>query len=82
MVTKIQKWGNSHGLRLNKVLLSDAGLEEGDEVDVVVRDGALIVTPVRRVRGRCDLRELVRRIPKESRQRELDWGPPRGRESW
>ncbi len=82
MITKVQKWGNSQGLRLSKSLLSTAAIEIGDEVDVVVQDGVLIVTPVRRVRGGHDLRELVRRLPKGSRAKELDWGPPAGREVW
>lgn len=82
MITKVQKWGNSQGLRLNKALLSNAAIEIGDEVDVVVQDGTIIVTPVRRVRGGHDLRALVRRIPKGSRAEELAWGPPAGREVW
>lgn len=82
MITKVQKWGNSQGLRLNKTLLSDAAIEIGDEVDVVVHNGALVVTPVRRVRGGHDLRDLVRRIPKGTGGVELDWGPRVGREVW
>jgi antitoxin MazE len=82
MITKIQKWGNSQGLRLSKDLLSDADIEVGDAVDVAVRKGALIVTPLRRVRGGHDLRELVGRISRKYRPEELDWGPPVGREVW
>ena len=82
MITKIQKWGNSQGLRVSKGLLSDADIDVGDAVDVVVRKGTLIVTPIRRVRGGHDLGELVRRIPKEYRLEELDCGPPVGREVW
>ncbi len=82
MVTKVQKWGNSQGVRLSKELLSDVEINVGDAVDVTVRDGALVVTPVRRVRGGHDLRELVRRIPKGYRPEELDWGYPVGREVW
>ena len=82
MVTKVQKWGNSQGLRLSKALLSDVEINVGDAVDVAVRDGALVVTPLRRVRGGHDLRELVRRIPKDFESKELDWGRPVGREAW
>lgn len=82
MVTKIQKWGNSQGLRLSKDLLCEAEIEVGDAVDVVVRQGTLVATPVRRVRGGHDLRELVRRIPKDYKPEEVDWGPPVGREVW
>ena len=82
MITKVQKWGNSQGVRLSKELLSDVEINVGDAVDVAVRDGALVVTPVRRVRGGHDLRELVRRIPKDYKPEELDWGCPVGREVW
>ncbi len=82
MVTKVQKWGNSQGLRLGKTLLADAAIAVGDEVDVVVRDGSIVITPVRRVRGGHDLRVLVRGIPKGKPIGELEWGPPTGREVW
>ena len=82
MITKIQKWGNSQGLRLSKTLLSDAEMDVGDSVDVAVHKGALVVTPVRRVRGGHDLRELVRRLPKGDKRADLDWGAPAGREVW
>jgi antitoxin MazE len=82
MITKIQKWGNSQGLRLSKELLSDADVHVGDSVEVAVRDGAILIEPVRRVRGRLDLRELVRRIPKDYKTEEVDWGRPVGKEVW
>jgi len=82
MVTKVQKWGNSQGVRLSKELLANADIEVGDAVEVTVREGALIVTPLRRVRGGHDLRELVRRISKGYEPEDLDWGPPVGREVW
>lgn len=82
MITKVQKWGNSQGLRLSKELLSNVEIGVGDAVDVAIRDGALVVTPVRRVRGGHDLRQLVRRIPKGHKTEELDWGHPVGKEVW
>jgi antitoxin MazE len=82
MITKVQKWGNSQGIRLSKELLSHVEINVGDAVDVAVRDGALVVTPLRRVRGGHDLRALVRRIPKDYKPEELDWGYPVGREVW
>ncbi|MDZ4179693.1 MAG: AbrB/MazE/SpoVT family DNA-binding domain-containing protein [Coriobacteriia bacterium] len=82
MITKVQKWGNSQGLRLSKDLLGDADIEVGDQVDVTVHDGTLVITPVRRVRGRVDLGQLVREIPADYIPGELDWGTPVGREVW
>jgi len=82
MVTRIQKWGNSQGLRIAREVLEDAHVTLGDEVDVSARDGVIVITPVKRVRGRHKLDELVSRIPKEYRAEELDWGESRGRETW
>ena len=82
MITRVQKWGNSQGLRLRKQLLSDVEISVGDAVEVAARDGAILIAPVRRVRGRYTLRELVRRIPKDDKTGEVDWGRPVGKEVW
>jgi antitoxin MazE len=82
MVTKVQKWGNSQGLRLTKQLLADARISVGDEVNVAVRDGMIVVAPAARPRGRHNLHELVKRIPRGYRAEELDWGRPAGKEVW
>ena len=82
MITKVQKWGNSQGLRLSKELLADVRIDVGDSVDVTVHDGALVITPARRVRGGINLEQLVGRIPEGYEPEALDWGPPVGREVW
>jgi antitoxin MazE len=82
MLTRVQKWGNSQGLRVSKDMLADAGIKVGDAVDVSVADGTIVVVPARRVRGALDLRELLEGIPQGHRAEELDWGPAVGGEVW
>jgi antitoxin MazE len=82
MISKIQKWGNSQGLRLAKNLLKDAQLDVGDEVDISVKDGVIIITPAKRIRGRHNLKDLVSRISKNNQPCEVDWGEPVGKEVW
>ena len=82
MHAKIQKWGNSQGLRLAKNLLADAQLGVGDEVDIRVKDGIMIITPAKRIRGRHKLKDLVARIPENYKTSEVDWGEPVGKEIW
>ena len=82
MITKVQKWGNSQGLRLSKELLADVRIAVGDSVDVTVHDGTLVIQPARRVRGGIGLEQLVGRIPEGYKPEALDWGPPLGREVW
>jgi len=82
MHTKIQKWGNSQGLRLAKNVLEDAHLGVGDEVDVAVQDGIIVVAPTKRIRGRYHLEDLVSQIPTDYHASEVNWGKPVGKETW
>lgn len=82
MFAKIQKWGNSQGLRLTKNLLTDAQLGVGDEVDISVKDGSIIVTPAKKIRGKYRLKDLVERIPENYQTGEVDWGESVGKEVW
>jgi len=82
MITKIQKWGNSQGLRLAKQVLEDAHIAVGDDVDVEVLDGLIVMAPARRIRGKRSLQELVSRIPKGYKAKEIDWGEPVVQEVW
>ena len=82
MITKVQKWGNSQGLRISKELLAGADLAVGDAVEVAAREGTIVITPARRVHGGHDLRQLVKDVPAGCKPEELNWGPPAGREVW
>jgi antitoxin MazE len=82
MLAKIQKWGNSQGLRLSKNLLADAQIGVGDEVDIAVKDGIITVSPAKRKRGRHNLKDLVARIPENYQTSEVEWGEPVGKEVW
>ena len=82
MLSKIQKWGNSQGLRFTKALLQEAQINVGDEVNVSVENGRIIVEPATKVRGKYDLKELVSRIPQDYQAEELDWSEPVGKEEW
>jgi len=82
MITKVQKWGNSQGLRIARNLLADAHLAVGDEVDLVLQDGTILIRPVGRVRGKYSLEKLVARIPKDYRPEEGGFGRPTGKEIW
>jgi antitoxin MazE len=82
MLTKVQKWGNSQGLRVTKDVLAEADIEVGDAVNVSARGGKIIIEPVKKVRGRYDLKQLIAKIPKDYLAEEVDWGTPAGKEVW
>jgi antitoxin MazE len=80
MVAKIQKWGNSQGIRFPQEILRQMCISVGDEVDIEVHDGEIILKPVNRTRGKYHLRDLLSKKPQK--QHELDWGVTSGKEIW
>ena len=82
MVTKVQKWGNSQGLRVPKTVLEDAQMKVGDTVQVSVQGRKIIIETIKQVRGRYTLKELVSQMPKDYQAEEVDWKTPLGKEEW
>ncbi len=82
MLTRIQKWGNSQGVRFPRKILEEVKIAVGDEVDVIVLDGRIIVGPSERIRGKYRLEDLVAQMPEDYAPKEEDWGAPAGKEAW
>ncbi len=80
MQTRIQKWGNSLGLRIPRSFAQEVGVGAGSEVDLSVQDGDLVVRPARRRTYR--LKDLLRRVTAKNLHEEVDTGEPVGREVW
>jgi len=82
MITKIQKWGNSQGLRFSREILNEASISIGEEVDVTVSKGEIIVKPISRNRGKYRLKDLIAKMPEHYKVSEENWGKPMGKEIW
>jgi antitoxin MazE len=80
MQTKIQRWGNSLGLRIPRSFAEDAGVKAGSPVDISVRDGDLVVRAAKRRTYR--LSELLAKVTIKNLHSEVDTGEPIGREVW
>jgi len=80
MLTKVQKWGNSQGVRFPLQVLREANIAVGDDVEVAVQEGRIVVTPSGRIRGRYRLEDLVARMPEGYEPVEAGWPP--FREAW
>ncbi len=80
MQTKIQKWGNSLGLRIPKAFAEEARVEAGSTVDITVEGDELIVRPIRS--RAYDLHSLVKEISADNIHESFETGPSVGREAW
>ena len=79
MTTVVDRWGNSLGVRLPKLIAAAVGLSEGDRVTIDVENGAVIV---RRAKPKYTLEELLDGMTPKNVHPEIDWGPPVGKEIW
>jgi antitoxin MazE len=80
MVAKVQKWGNSQGLRLPKHVLDSADIAVGDAVEVSAQEGQIVIKKVSK--QKFDLAEMVSRMPRDYQTGGEPFGKPAGKEVW
>ena len=80
MKTRAQKWGNSLGIRIPKPYADEMGLHPGSSLELTMKEGALISTPVKE--PRWSLEELLAGVDERNIHREWDTGPTEGGEIW
>ena len=82
MLTKIQKSENSDDIYLTKNMLLAAQMNVGDDVQVTIQNGRIIVETVAQARRRTDLQVLLTKMPEDYQSEEIDWGKPVSKEEW
>lgn len=80
MTTKLQKWGNSLGVRIPKEIAKKAKLRDGRKVSVKNVGKTIIITA--EDKNKETFEELTSKITSENRYDELYWGPAVGNEIW
>jgi antitoxin MazE len=77
MQPRVQKWGNSLGVRIPLPLALKAGLKEGVPVDLQADDNALVIR-----RKQYTLEQLLAQVSPDNVHREIETGSHVGREAW
>ena len=81
MQTRLQRWGNSLGLRIPKAIAEEIGVEAGSIVEITIgEDNRIVVAPV--TGPHYELRDLLAKITTRNRHAEVPAGRRRGREVW
>lgn len=80
MRRRVQKWGNSLGLRIPKGMAVETGLVPGSQVELSVHAGRLVVEPV--AAANYVLEDLVAGINELNRHEVEDVGTEVGDEVW
>lgn len=80
MKARVQKWGNSLGIRIPKVLAQEVALETDSEVDLSTQDGTIVISPV--MQKTVSLRRLLSKVTDENIHGEISTGKVEGKEAW
>ena len=78
MSAKIQKWGNSLGVRIPKSIIEKTNLAENSEVEIEHKNGTIVIFPSR---IRFSLDDLLEKITKGNLHKEDDF-EVEGNEVW
>ena len=78
METKIQKWGNSLGIRIPMNIINDLSLENGSTVDITEETDSIVIRP----KKNYNLEELLGNISTENLHSQVDFGKIEGNEAW
>jgi antitoxin MazE len=76
MQTRVQKWGNSLGVRIPRSLAEQIGLGAGTEVSLSAKNGELVVKPA--LPARLSLDELLTGVTADNLHSSVDTGEPIG----
>ena len=76
----LRPWGNSVGIRLPQAVTKKAGLSVGQQLDISLENGRIVLTPVQPSPDSLDA--LVSRITPENLHASIDTDEPRGNEEW
>lgn len=79
MKAQLVRWGNSLAVRIPKPIVEQAGLDEGEELNVSARAGRIAIE---KTRTKLTLKKLLEGIRPDNVHGEQDWGPPVGKEIW
>ena len=83
MLTTIQKWGNSQGVRLPKTILDKLFLQENDQVEIDTENSSIIIKKATRKRRAIrSLDELFSNYTGNYKCEEWNTGKPVGKEVW
>ena len=80
MEARLQKWGNSDGVRLPSNLLKALNLKTNDKVKIVQEDDKIVISKVNK--KHLTFEERLEKYNGDNIVEDYDWGEVKGREQW
>lgn len=76
MKTTVTKWGNSIGIRIPSVFAKQAGVSDGDKINMMIRNKTIVIEKTEA------LKDLLKKVDNSNIHAETDWGHKKGKELW
>lgn len=75
MLTTIQKWGNSQGVRIPKHILDDIKWQENEQLNITTENEKIVIEKVKTI-AKKNIKELFADFDGQYSSVEIDWGNP------
>ncbi|ADI00133.1 AbrB/MazE/SpoVT family DNA-binding domain-containing protein [Salisediminibacterium selenitireducens] len=69
MTTKLQKWGNSLGVRIPKSHVQQLNVSDGSEIEITLINNSIVIKPVTK---KPTLDELLSQVTEDNKHTEID----------
>ena len=80
MEARLQKWGNSIGIRIPHSIVKELNLKINDWINIEKVDDRVIMT--KQVNPKISLANLFKEYDGENLAKDFTWDEPRGKEIW
>lgn len=80
MEVRLQKWGNSNGIRIPNIILKTLNLKPNDKVEIREENEQIIISKVKK--QSLTLEERIKNYKGSNLSKNFSWDEPQGREIW
>lgn len=80
MEVRLQKWGNSDGIRIPSPILKDLKIKTNDMLKIEKVDNKIVISKPEK--AKISLEERFKKYNGDNLAKDFEWDEPRGREIW
>lgn len=80
MEAKLQKWGNSDGIRIPSNILKSLNLKTNDKVEIRCDNDKIIISKLKK--KKISLEERFAKYKGDNYAKDFEWDEARGKELW
>ena len=79
MEAKLQKWGNSDGIRIPSIFLKSLDLKTNDKEELNFENNKIVIS---KPKNKITLKERFKKYNGENQAKNFTWDEPKGKELW